>query len=678
MRTIISIQTKILLLVGVPLLIAVAFMGMNVSQKYTILNDMNQIQRLSNLGIIISELVHETQKERGGTSIFMGSKGKKYAQKLRDQRQLTEIKVTALEKFLDSFETSGYGNELEQAIGGLKAQVNTIAALREKVDGFYISTGDALGRYTALNSRMLNVVELISKKSHQADIARLYSAYASFLQGKERAGIERAVLAKTFAQDRFDPGALQKFISLVTQQTTYFTVFGAYASDAQLAFYNEKMQDPAVADVKRMRQVALNASGSGKGFGVDPVIWFEKATRRINLMKETEDFLSEGIAGLADRLESDANTAMISTSIIAAALLIGVILTSFIVARGISKALKYTTNVLKDISEGEGDLTVRLPVISRDEVGQLSQWFNVFIEKLQKIISNVMENSSTLKDSSNNLSDLSKDMSTNARDMSSKSSTILSAAEEMSTNMVSIAAAMEEATTNVNMVASASEEMSATVNRIEKNTATARHTTDEAVSESRTASENVKDLGLEVQDIGKITAIIADISDQTNLLALNATIEAARAGESGKGFAVVAGEIKDLAGQTAEATNSIREKISGIEEKTEKTITIISRVSEVIEEVNQIVTTIAAAVSEQATVTDEIARNISEASTGLIEVNENVAQSSGAAENITRSISESDKSSREISTSSSLVDGKASDLTGLAVKLDSLVGSFNT
>ena len=678
MKTFFSIQSKILLLVGIPLIIAVTFMGISIYTKYNILHDMNQVQKLSKLGILISEVVHETQKERGGTSIFMGSKGKKYARELLNQRKQTEMKIVNLDQFLKSLVTSEYGEDLEAAIGSLQKQGNAFSNLRQEVDGFSISTQKALGQYSVFNTRMLHVVDLISKMSNHVDITRVYSAYASFLQGKERAGIERAVMAKTFALDRFEPGTLQTFISLVTQQTTYFTVFGVYASETQLQFYNKIIQDPAIADVQKMRQTALDLSSANTGFGVDPIFWFDKATRRIDLMKETEDFLSKDIATLADELKSNANAAMVSTILIAVLLLIGVIVTSFIVARGISKALKYTTNVLKDISEGEGDLTVRLPVVSRDEVGQLSQWFNVFIEKLQKIINNVMENSSTLRDSSDNLSNLSKDMTFNAKDMSSKSSFILTAAEEMNVNMVSIAAAMEEATTNVNMVASASEEMSATVNEIEKNTETARTTTNEAVAESKIASVNVTELGREVQDIGKITSIIADISDQTNLLALNATIEAARAGDAGKGFAVVAGEIKELARQTADATKSIREKVDGIEKKTKNTITIISRVSKVIEDVNQIVTTIAAAVSEQTIVTDEIAKNITEASAGLNEVNENVAQSSGAAESITQSISQSNESSQEISRSSSLVDGKANDLTGLAVKLDKLVGSFNT
>jgi methyl-accepting chemotaxis protein len=673
MKTVFSIQSKILLIVGIPLVMAVVFMGMSIYDKFNVLNNMDQIQKLSKLGITISEVVHETQKERGVTSIFMGSQGIKYGTELRTQRIQTDLKIVDFKRFLISFDYKGLSGDLEKVVG----QISTLKSLREKIDGLSVTPLVAIQQYTAYNTQMLHLVELISKKSKHVDISRTYSAYASFLQGKERAGIERAVMAKTFTLDKFESGVLAKFSKLVTQQETYFQVFGANAFENQRIFYNEKMLDPAISEVKKMREIASSSALKNTGFGVDPAVWFIKATRRINLMKETEDFLSNDILTLADGLKSDARASLITTSIIGLVLMISILLTSFIITRGISIALKHTTEMLKDISEGDGDLTVRLPVDSEDEIGQLSKWFNVFIEKLQTIIKNITENSSTLRGSSNSLSNLSKDMTNNAESMSSKSETILSASKAMSANMISIAAAMEEATINVNMVASASEEMSATVSEIEKNTETARTTTEGAVVEAKTASDNVKELGIEVHDIGKITSIISDISDQTNLLALNATIEAARAGDAGKGFAVVASEIKELANQTVEATKSIREKIEGIEEKTETTVSIISEVSKVIEEVNQIVRTIAAAVSEQTVVTDEISKNISDASLGISEVNKNVAQSSVAAENITKSIFKSNQSSQEISKSSTLVDGKASDLTGLAVQLDKLVGAFN-
>ncbi|MCP3924186.1 MAG: methyl-accepting chemotaxis protein [Desulfobacterales bacterium] len=673
MKTSFSIQSKILLIAGIPLIMAVVFMGMSIYDKYSIHNDMDHIQKLSKLGISISEMVHEIQKERGATSIFMGSGGKKYREELLAQRKQTDVKITGFKSYIISFDITGFRNDIDKII---KLTV-ALYSLREKADTLSVSTKKTIQDYTSYNKQMLHVVELISKKSKHVDIARTYSAYASFLQGKERAGVERAVMAKAFTLDRFEPGTLAKFSKLVTQQDTYFDVFAANAFENQLSFYHGKMLDPAINEVKKMRKIALSSTLSNSGFGVDPGIWFNMATTRINLMKETEDYLSKDIITLADALKSNARTTLMTTSFITLVLLISILLTSFIVARGISRALKHTTEMLKDISEGDGDLTVRLPVVSKDEVGQLSRWFNVFIEKLQKIIQNITDNSSSLRGSSSNLSDLSKGMTSNAESMSSKSETILTASKEMSANMISIAAAMEEATINVNMVATASEEMSATVNEIEINTETARTTTETAVKETRKASGNVKELGIEVQDIDKITAIISDISDQTNLLALNATIEAARAGDAGKGFAVVAGEIKELANQTVEATKSIREKIDGIEKKTENTVSIISEVSKIIEEVNQIVRTIAAAVSEQTTVSDEIAKNISDASTGISEVNENVALSSVAAEKITQSIFKSNESSQEISKSSSLVDGKASDLTGLAVQLDKLVGAFN-
>ena len=678
MKTLFSVQSKILMLAGVPLIIAVVFMGMTIVEKNRVLRDMSRVQELSQLGVAISEMVHETQKERGGTGLFMGSNGKKYGTQLSEQRKKTDEKVNGLERFLASFDASGYGNAFADEISTMEKQIRTLPSLRPKVDSLSFSVQAALTAYTRINTRMLMVVERISKMSRQAEIVQVYTAYANFLQGKERAGIERAVMAKTFTLGRFEPGVFQRFNSLVTQQETYLKVFSAYALEAHHRYFIEKMSDPSVGQVEKMRAVAMEASADGKGFGVDPVFWFNQATKRINLMKETEDYLSGEILSMASELKTDANIAMVTTSIVALFLLFGVVLMSLFVARGISKALKHTTAVLKDISEGEGDLTVRLPVVSKDEVGQLSQWFNLFIEKLQKIIREVVVSSSNLKGSSSSLSDLSKEMSTDAESMSSKSSAILTATREMSDNMISIADSMEQAATNVNTVASATEEISATVSEIRENTESASSITREAVKESNAASVNVKELGKEVQDIGKITSIISDISDQTNLLALNATIEAARAGEAGKGFAVVAGEIKALAGQTVGATNSIREKIENIEDKTKITVDIIRRISGVIEDMNQIVTTISASLSEQTSVMDGIAKNISEASVGLNEVNKSVAQSSEAATHITQSISKADKSSTEIAKNSSLVDGKSSDLNSLAVQLDKLMGVFNT
>jgi methyl-accepting chemotaxis protein len=331
---------------------------------------------------------------------------------------------------------------------------------------------------------------------------------------------------------------------------------------------------------------------------------------------------------------------------------------------------------LKDIAQGEGDLTVRLPVKSDDEVGELSKWFNIFMDKLHSIIKDIGGNADTLTTSSTDLSGLSGKMSEGADHMSSKANTVATAAEEMSTNINSIAAAMEEASTNMGLVATAAEQMTATINEIARNSENARSITGSAVSKASDATTKIDELGKGAQEIGKVTETITEISEQTNLLALNATIEAARAGEAGKGFAVVANEIKELARQTAEATQDIKDRINKIQSSTSGAVTQVEGISKVINDVNEIVSTIATAVEEQSVTTKEIAGNVSQASGGIQEVSENIAQLSTVAGEIARDISDVNQSSNDMSNSSSHVDMRSQELSKLAVQLKDMVGKF--
>ncbi|MGD9209403.1 MAG: methyl-accepting chemotaxis protein [Desulfobacteraceae bacterium] len=331
---------------------------------------------------------------------------------------------------------------------------------------------------------------------------------------------------------------------------------------------------------------------------------------------------------------------------------------------------------LKDAAEGEGDLTKRLEVSSKDEVSELAHWFNVFISKMQQIIADVAQNAVTISSSSKSFNDLSGQMSQGTETMASKSSTVANAAHELSQNINSIAAAMEQAATNMNMVATATEQMTNTVSEIASNSEKARSITSEAVNQAESASVRVDDLGKAAQDIGKVTETITEISEQTNLLALNATIEAARAGEAGKGFAVVANEIKELARQTSEATGEIKNRINGIQDSTMDTVTEISQISQIIKNIAEIVSTIATAVEEQSVTTREIFENVNQASKGIQEVNVNVANSSTTSGDIAADISLVNQSIGEISNSSSQVNMSASELNSMAEKLSNMVARF--
>ena len=331
---------------------------------------------------------------------------------------------------------------------------------------------------------------------------------------------------------------------------------------------------------------------------------------------------------------------------------------------------------LKDVAEGEGDLTARLEIKNKDEVGDLARWFNAFMDNLQSMIKNIAGTAETLNRSSSDLSGLSEQISEGADQMSTKADAVASSSEEMSSNMNSVAAAMEEASTNLGMVAASAEQMTSTINEIAQNSENARNITAEAVSRAQGASTRVDELGAAAREIGKVTETINEISEQTNLLALNATIEAARAGEAGKGFAVVANEIKDLARQTADATEEIKEQIAGIQNSTSGTVLEIEEILKVINDVNEIVTSIATAVEEQSLTTKEIASNVAQASTGIQEVNGNVAQSSAVSSEIAKEITSMSQATVEMSNGSSQMNLGTNELHKLAEKLRDMVSRF--
>ena len=348
----------------------------------------------------------------------------------------------------------------------------------------------------------------------------------------------------------------------------------------------------------------------------------------------------------------------------------------FFVARGIARPVQDAVNRLRDIAEGEGDLTMRLESTSGDEIGEMARWFNVFVEKLQGIISKVSGNTVAVEKSSHDLMDIAAEMAEKSDDTSSRASSVATAAEEMSSNLNAVAAAMEQSSTNASMVSNAAEQMAATFGNIVRNVESATAISGKAVEQTAGTAGKMAILGQAAISIGRVTETITEISEQTNLLALNATIEAARAGDAGKGFAVVANEIKDLARQTATATLDIKRQIEEIQSTTSETVREIDQIADVISRVNDIVASISADVEAQSTSTQEIAENIAQASVGIQEVNENVGQSSRVATDMAMDIAMVNTAAETISGSSAKVKTSAQDLQNMASELSRLVGSF--
>ena len=362
--------------------------------------------------------------------------------------------------------------------------------------------------------------------------------------------------------------------------------------------------------------------------------------------------------------------------LISLAVLLVVGLITFFVANSVVKPINTVKEGLRDAAEGEGDLTKRLTVSTDDEVGELARWFNVFIEKIQNLISEISHNAGNLSRSSSSLERISSDLSGGAAEISSKTSAVSAAGEEMSISMDTVAKTMDQNANNVNMVAASIEEMESTIQEIAKSTDKARTTTHSAVSQSESVAKKISVLGSAARDIEKVVESITDISEQVNLLALNATIEAARAGEAGKGFAVVANEIKDLARQTSQATDEIKDRVNAIQESTGDTTVELESITRVINDVNDVVTTIAAAIEEQSSAAREMSGNISDTSSGINDVNANVAQSSQVSNEIAGQISDVNLAIQTMAENSQQVNTNATDLSKMAVTLNDLVGRF--
>lgn len=332
----------------------------------------------------------------------------------------------------------------------------------------------------------------------------------------------------------------------------------------------------------------------------------------------------------------------------------------WIVTRAIVGGVEGVKNAV--IGLAQGDISRDVPVRSNDEVGAMARAFNqaraglkgVFeadkvswtdigekqraavrlTENLKVTINTVSQNSQTLASASEELTATSQQMSSNSEETANQANVVAAASEQVSKNIATVAASAEE--------------MSASVSEIAKNASEATKVANEAVRVASETNKTIAKLGTSSEEIGQVIKVITGIAQQTNLLALNATIEAARAGEAGKGFAVVANEVKELAKQTADATEDIGQKIEAIQNDTKGAVTAITQIGQVISRINDISNTIASAVEEQSATTNEIARNASEAARGSTEISRNISNVSLAAKNTSEGANDSLSAATEL------------------------------
>ena len=360
-------------------------------------------------------------------------------------------------------------------------------------------------------------------------------------------------------------------------------------------------------------------------------------------------------------------------SILAAAGVVGVAL---IVTRSLIRPIDATVETLKNIAEGEGDLTRRLDENQIGELGDLARNFNRFVVRIHDIVRSIAGNATTLSGASSQLSQSAAHLSAGALQSKTQSATVSSAAEELSINMQNMARSTEDMSAGIGTVATAVEEMRTTISEIAENAERSAEVASQAAGAAEVSNAKVGDMGAAANEIGKVIEVIQDIAEQTNLLALNATIEAARAGEAGKGFAVVATEVKELAKQTASATDDIRRRIEVMQNSTGQAVHSIEEISDVIGRVNELSRMIASAVEEQSITTQQISEHVSSTSDLAQSVARGVAESAEASREITENISHVDGVLQETASGADQSRDSGEELHRLASEMQELVAQF--
>jgi methyl-accepting chemotaxis protein len=362
---------------------------------------------------------------------------------------------------------------------------------------------------------------------------------------------------------------------------------------------------------------------------------------------------------------------LISSIIIIIAAIIAVFF-SISLVRPLNKA----TAILKDIAQGNGDLTKRLVIETQDETGELSMWFNKFVDKIQVIIKDIKDNALTLSSASEELATASSQIASNTEEMSNQTTTVASATEQSTTSLSSISSATEEMSSQVNTIAVSVEEISNSIREVTKNCQEESQIAEKAHKQVTTTLTTINELGTAAVSIGKIVDVINDIADQTNLLALNATIEAATAGEAGKGFAVVAGEVKELAKQTAIATQDISQQIVTMQNKSKNTVKAIESIAEVVVKIHEISQSILSSVTEQSATINEISKDLSTTSVYSKDVAHNVTESTGGLQEIASTISNVSLAVVNSTNGVMQINTSATDLAKLASRLQNIVNQF--
>lgn len=381
-----ELKWKLIAIVVIPVLGLLYFSQKGVIKDREVMIETNHMLELARFSVHASALVHELQKERGATAGFIGSEGSKFVEELPAQYEVTDSKRQALLTFLEGFDIQYYGSDFGDRLEKVLDRTSKVKGVRTSTTNLDIEVSKAIGYYTQTNKQYLSLVSSLATSSTNAQLSNMATAYTNFLNSKERAGVERAVLTSVFSKDYFPAGIYDRFQSLVTIQNVYLDMFESLATKGQLDFYKRTMQGDVILETRSMREIATkNINGN---FGIDPTRWFNIQTKKINLLKNVEDKLSMDLDSfMVEESEKSKSNMIFSITMMLAAIGLTIVFVYF-VQRIITSPIKSAVKIADSISDGNLNNTIE--VDSTDESGQL-------LASLKKMQSNLSKMQSEIK-----------------------------------------------------------------------------------------------------------------------------------------------------------------------------------------------------------------------------------------------------------------------------------------
>lgn len=613
-----TIKNKLLIVIIPPIFGCVIFGLSIVFNQYQLSQSLTKVEVLSELAGVNSALVHELQKERGMSAGFLSAKGQAFTTQLPNQRRLTDKQISQFNTFIGA---NRLPDAFSQQLSSVNNSINSLIKIRDQVDSLSISVSDEVKFYTQLNMALLSIVDQTAHEGASQEIAIQAASFSAFLQMKERAGIERAVLSSMFGQNSVDPQRFIKFVTLISEQNSYQERFIALGDTETKQRYSRLQNSTAVSNVNALRQTVLSQNTDAIA-AQNPEQWFAQSTQRIELLSQFEQTLADALMGKTQQQLFASNRLMYSIILLMLVSSVFVFGVSILVGRYMNHSLRHMHATVTK-AQTTFDLSLRVKTDTSDELGQLGIAFNHMMVDFENVILKVRNNTTSLLQASEKMDTCATLMQKDVAIGYSESEQVASAMTEMSATVQEIAhnaVSASEASTAANVEAKAgSLEVSKTGSSIKL-----------LAVEIDDAANAIHELDNDIQSIVSVLAVISGIAEQTNLLALNAAIEAARAGEMGRGFAVVADEVRSLAQRAQTSTEDIRSMTQRLESGAATAVTAMEKgkaqadlsvkeSQKAGEELDRIVAEvgvidsmneqIAAATHEQSTVSDEVNRN---------------------------------------------------------------------